>query len=256
VYFLDLTLPTPPENLALDEALLLAAEADGRAEFLRVWESPQYAVVLGKNCRVGEDVWCDRCRADRIAVLRRSSGGGTVLIGPGCLNYSVVLRYDRSIGLDSVTTSLAYCLEKVQSAIRNIPQADFWRAGCVSPPVSAQNRNVVRVAGSDLIWCDRKFSGSAQRRQRSQFLHHGTILYRFDISMVSRYLKEPRRQPAHRANRRHEAFLTCLPAERDSLSNALRDAWNAAKPLDSPPLTITADLVAGRYSQTEWNLQK
>ena len=44
---LDLTLRTPEENLALDEALLAAAEASAGRETLRFWESPVPFVVLG-----------------------------------------------------------------------------------------------------------------------------------------------------------------------------------------------------------------
>ena len=43
MHFLDLTLPTLPENLALDEALLLEAEAGG-PNLLRVWSWPNNAV--------------------------------------------------------------------------------------------------------------------------------------------------------------------------------------------------------------------
>ena len=46
MHFLDLTLPTIGENLALDEALLLQAEAGG-GEALRSWEWEQTCVVLG-----------------------------------------------------------------------------------------------------------------------------------------------------------------------------------------------------------------
>ena len=45
--YLDFTLPTVEENLALDEALLLAAEERGGVPVLRVWESPVTTVVLG-----------------------------------------------------------------------------------------------------------------------------------------------------------------------------------------------------------------
>jgi len=38
VQFLDLTLPTPEENLALDEALLTLAEQTDGSEVLRIWE--------------------------------------------------------------------------------------------------------------------------------------------------------------------------------------------------------------------------
>src|SRR5947208_2305701 len=48
MHLLDLTLPTAAENLALDEALLLAAEGGG-PEVLRLWENPSYAVVLGSG---------------------------------------------------------------------------------------------------------------------------------------------------------------------------------------------------------------
>ncbi len=47
---LELTLATPEENLALDEALLDEAEAAGRpSEVLRLWESILPAVVVGRS---------------------------------------------------------------------------------------------------------------------------------------------------------------------------------------------------------------
>src|SRR3954452_17786953 len=81
--FLDLTLPGAAENLALDEALLLEAEAGRSGEVLRVWEWPRPAVVLGSGCKLAEDVWEEACAADGVPVLRRSTGGGTVLLGAG-----------------------------------------------------------------------------------------------------------------------------------------------------------------------------
>src|SRR5437868_2848192 len=91
MYFLEKTLPTLAENLALDEALLLEAEAGRGGEVLRLWEWPLPAVVLGAGCRLAEDVDEERCRADGVPVLRRASGGGTVLLGAGCLLYTLVL---------------------------------------------------------------------------------------------------------------------------------------------------------------------
>src|SRR5205823_408571 len=45
--FLNLTLPSLFDNLALDEALLLDAEAGAGGEVLRCWAWPRLAVVLG-----------------------------------------------------------------------------------------------------------------------------------------------------------------------------------------------------------------
>src|SRR5436190_1010338 len=105
---LDLTLPTAAENLALDEALLLAAEEGGAGEVLRLWELPSPAVVVGSGGSVAIDVNAAACEADRVPVLRRASGGGTVLLGPGCLCFSLVLSYTHAAGLDQIRASNQY----------------------------------------------------------------------------------------------------------------------------------------------------
>ena len=103
--YLDLTLPGPAENLALDEALLEEAESTGMPlETLRLWEAPQHAVVIGRSSHMAAEVRGDVCRELNVPVLRRISGGAAVVVGPGCLMYAVVLslrlrphlRFDRS----------------------------------------------------------------------------------------------------------------------------------------------------------------
>ena len=82
------------------------------------------------------------------------------------------------------------------------------------------------VAGeTDLALGLRKVSGNAQRRGRRALLHHGTLLYGFDPGLVSRYLKEPVRQPAYRAARRHAEFLGVLPLSAEAIRTRLEGAW-------------------------------
>src|SRR5947208_7957505 len=80
VDFLDLTLSEVAADVALDEALLLDAEAGRAGEVLRLWERPAPAVVLGSGCKLHEDVDVAACEADGVPLVRRSSGGGTVLL--------------------------------------------------------------------------------------------------------------------------------------------------------------------------------
>ena len=76
---LDLTLDTPEENVALDQALLDHAEAGGEpSELLRLWESPSPMVVIGRSSKIDTEVNRDFCRRADVAVLRRSSGGPAV----------------------------------------------------------------------------------------------------------------------------------------------------------------------------------
>src|SRR5438445_7604092 len=115
--YLDLTLPSVAENLALDEALLLEAEAGGSGELLRFWEWPTPTVILGAGSRLTEDVNQLACQADGVAIFRRSSGGGTVLLGHGCLCYSLILSYDRHAALREIHSSFRFILGRVLDAL-------------------------------------------------------------------------------------------------------------------------------------------
>src|SRR5437764_5770592 len=120
--FLDLTLTSAVANLALDEALLLEAEAGRGGEVLRLWEWPHPAIVLGSGCVLREEVDEDACAADGVPVLRRSTGGGTVLLGRGCLLFSLGLTCDRSPALGTVRPSYTHILARVRHApAENVP---------------------------------------------------------------------------------------------------------------------------------------
>ncbi len=114
--WLDLTLPTAAENLALDEALLLEAEGRGqhgqRSQVLRIWEPTEHFVVLGRSSRRADEVNLDACRRQGIGVYRRSSGGATVLVGPGCLMYAVVLGGDAEAALAGVSHAHQFVLSR------------------------------------------------------------------------------------------------------------------------------------------------
>lgn len=233
MHLLDLTLPDAAVNLALDEALLLRAE-DGGPEVLRFWEWPGPAVVLGAGGRLAEDVHEEACRADGVPILRRASGGGTVLLGPGCLLFTLVLAYDRAPELAEITPSYCYILGKLRSALA---------------PFAAD----VQCAGtSDLAVAGRKVSGNAQQRKRRHVLHHGSLLYAFDRSLVGRYLRQPARQPEYRRGRGHDEFLTNLPAGRDDLKAALRRVWGTGEESGVWPEELSRQLREEKYARPEW----
>src|SRR5262249_36779727 len=161
MHFLDLTLPNLAENLALDEALLLEAEAGGPA-LLRIWAWSERAVILGAGSKLAEDVDEAACRANNVSILRRSSGGGTVLLGAGCLLYSLVLPRDPALW--DVTASYRHILGETAAAVADLAP------------------DVAPAGTSDLASAGRKFSGNSQQRKRTHFLHHGTLLSAFDHS--------------------------------------------------------------------------
>jgi lipoate-protein ligase A len=154
------------------------AEESGR-EFVYTWEAEEHAVVLGASGTRDEVI-------DDVPVLRRDSGGGAVVIGPGCLNYAVILDLERRSALRDVSASYGAILTRVARATGVAAHVD----------------------GTDLTFDGRKFGGCSQRRLRRALLHHGTLLYDFDLQLITRHLREPARRPAHRGSRTHAEFLT------------------------------------------------
>jgi lipoate-protein ligase A len=224
-------------NLALDEALLIESDERGAGPALRIWEADEPAVVLGASGRWREDVKADACHADRVAIARRSSGGGTVVIGPGALNVTVVLSATAAPGLGAVETAHAYVLDRIAQAIRTHgPAAE-------------------RLGSGDLTIARRKFAGSAQRRLRTHFLVHATVLYAFPLGLVERYTHVPRRQPAYRENRPHAEFLVNLDLPRGVLVAAIQEAWlpgDHPRQPARPPMDFVTDLVQNRFARSEW----
>ena len=246
---LDLTLPTPADNLAFDEALLDAAEAGASGEVLRFWESPQIFVVVGYANKVATEVNVAACQARNIPILRRCSGGGTVLQGPGCLNYALVLRIADDQPTHSIHAANQFIMERNREALSSVLRA----------PHSA-----VRIEGhTDLALTTHddtratllKFSGNSQRRQRDFLLFHGTFLLNFNLALVSELLPSPSLQPAYRQSRPHAEFVANLNLEAAALRHALTKTWQASKPLENIPLATLKSLVQSKYERHEWNFK-
>jgi lipoate-protein ligase A len=238
---LDLTLPTAAENLALDEALLEQAEEHpGSAEILRLWECPQVAVVLGRANRATTEADLAACGAAQVPVLRRSSGGGTVVIGPGCLMYSLLLSYDERPHFRMLDVVHRQVLSTMAGALNRHLQAQL---------IAAQGE-------SDLTLGAQKISGNSVRCKRHYLLYHGTLLYGFDLALVQRLLRPPSKQPEYRHDREHHEFVVNLPLAADQLRAALIEAWVPTGSLTEWPQNHVEQLVRDKYSQASWNFER
>lgn len=233
----DLTLPTPEENLAADEALWESAEAGG-PEVLRFWESPAPFVVLGYANRAEREVNLAACRARGVPVLRRVTGGGAVVQGPGCLNYTLVLRLESRGPTASIPGTNLHILQRHAAALTALTGQPVRRRG-----------------DTDLALGERKCSGNAQRRGRQALLFHGTLLLEFELDLIAALLPAPSREPDYRGGRPHRDFLMNLHLPADAVKAALRQAWGAERAAAAWPAARVAELVAEKYARAEWNFR-
>lgn len=235
---LDLSLPTPPENLALDEALLNERETKGGEAALRFWESASPFVVLGYVCKIAGDVNEEECQRRGVPILRRASGGGTVLQAPGVLNYALILPIENGTLTENLTTTNAFVMKKMQDALQTLVRED------------------VSIRGTtDLAVGDLKFCGNAQRRRRHWLLFHGAFLLHCDLNLMSSLLKLPPRQPDYRGGRAHKNFVTNLHLPAQKVKEALCQAWQAGSSTSLYPHESVQKLVEEKYTHDEWNFK-
>ena len=230
--FLKHSFTDPESNLALDEALLESAELGRIGETFRIWESPVYFIVLGYSSKWKNEVNPMSFQDSPIPILRRKSGGQTVLQGPGCLNFSLILKADEKSGIQSDTKKIMQ---------KNLGAVKTWG---LSGEIETQGI-------SDLTLNGRKFSGNAMRRGKKFFLFHGTFLYQFDLSKISLYLGKPDREPEYRAKRNHQDFLTNVPVSEKLIITSLSTTWNVQKHLEIIPEIEKIKLEF--YSREAWN---
>ncbi len=236
--YLDQTLQTPQENLACDEALLDWCEEGFPDEILRFWEPRQHFVVLGYSNKTRSEVNLDSCKRLGVPVLRRCSGGGTVLQGPGCLNYALLLKIQDDSPLTNITKANAFIMNRNRNALNSL----------LSGKVLIQGHTDLTLQGT-------KFSGNSQRRRRLFLLFHGSFLLDLDLALVEQTLLMPSKQPPYRRDRAHQDFLTNLHLPATAVKNAMKQIWNATVALDELPEKRIQALLRDKYATNGWNLK-
>ena len=252
--YLDLTFPTPEENLACDEALLDWCDEGEGPEVLRFWEPHQHFVVVGYSNKVVREVNAETCCELSIPILRRCSGGGTVLQGPGCLNYALIMRIDSDPALRTVTGTNRFVMERHRAALEDLLSRSSRREEARSSNSALRTpRSALSVRGhTDLAIDGRKFSGNAQRRKRRAVLFHGTFLLCMDVPLIDRVLPMPSKQPDYRQSRSHREFLMNWNVSANAVKAALRQAWRVTEELKAFTAEQTRKLVEQKYSADAW----
>ena len=161
-----------------------------------------------------------------------------MLLGRGCMLYSLVLSYDRSPLLREIRSSYCHIL------------------GCLQDGLADLLPGIACAGTSDLAAAGLKISGNAQQRKRDHILHHGSLLYDFDAARIGAYLRMPNRQPEYRSHREHEQFVRNLDCTADELRQRLIRIWNADPPTEQWPEDMVRRLVSDKYANPQWNQRR
>ncbi|MBR2471652.1 MAG: lipoate--protein ligase family protein, partial [Clostridia bacterium] len=155
---IDLETTSPQFNLAAEEYFLKKDECDK----LILWQN-EPSIIIGRNQNTLAEINKDIAESLGIHVVRRMSGGGAVFHDLGNLNYTFITKNDGNDFLN---------FKKFTDPVIDV-------LGSLGVTASLSGRN-------DLLIDGRKFSGNAQYVHKDMLLHHGTLMFRSDISVLEK----------------------------------------------------------------------
>lgn len=229
----------PYINYAVDEAVQYQVGKAGAPETVRIWEPKVPAVYIGLGQDLDAEVNVAACRQDRVAILRRHSGGGAVYAAPGVLYVSFALRLE------------------TYPELNNIPHSYRHLSGLLTGIFKDMGLEVGMQGTSDLTVGDRKVAGQAQARKYRCLLHQVSLIFSVDVDRMGKYLAMPSRVPSYRGKRTHRDFIAMLGNRRQApfvkkLKNALK---GSRRSLSAVEFGHAQDL-ALKYQDEGWTLKK
>jgi len=226
-------------HMALDEVHLAAVAAGRRPPLLRFWGWTEPTLVLGSNQAVANELDLEAVRRHGFTIVRRLSGGGTMLAEPG----------------KTITWSLVTPLQPVagMSFVESFAHLDRWAVETLrSLGVDAGYRPI-----NDIVSPAGKIAGAAQARRRGALVHHVTMAYSMDQALLRELIRIGLPALSDRGVRSAEKQVspldTLLQLPRAEVVAALAAA-SGARPgrLEPAELEAAAVLAAEKYARREW----
>jgi lipoate---protein ligase len=172
------------EQLLLEEKLLRS----GSGNWCIINEGSTPAIVMGISGKKEELIDCAKVAQNRISLIKRFSGGGTVIV-------------------DEDTLFITFICQKQLHDFPAYPEpimkwAEEIYAQALRHPGFSLKEN-------DYVIENRKFGGNAQYIKKDRWLHHTSFLWDYDPEKMQ-YLLHPKKTPPYRAGRSHDEFLCRL----------------------------------------------
>lgn len=145
-------------NMALEEYVF---ESLPRTDtYFMLWQN-RNAIVVGKYQNTIEEINAEYVRDHDISVVRRLSGGGAMYQDMGNLNFTFVVDQNAAKPLDFEIFTQPVVHALAQIGVR----------------AETGSRNDILIDG-------KKFSGNAQYNKQGRTMHHGTLLFDSDLSVI------------------------------------------------------------------------
>lgn len=241
-------------NMAIDESILLAQKGQPNPTLrFYEWSSPAFSFGYFQN--IASEVDVEACRADGIELVKRMTGGGTVVHGWE-LTYTLVLprgaaEMDISEAYQRIGQSLAKAFQKL-----GVPAQCY--AARPDSSEAVPNICLTNPAEHDVMSDDKKLAGVSVRRTRDGIMFQGYISLDIPPSFIlNRVSKDPEVQQSVR-EKSTAINIDGHFIKRDALIQAVSEtfeigiAFNSGK-LSSMERVEAETLVETKYATAAWN---
>ncbi|XP_075480150.1 uncharacterized protein LOC142520847 isoform X1 [Primulina tabacum] len=144
-------------------------------------------IVMGVSGKPVELLDTESVLRDGIPVIRRYTGGGTVIVDHGTIFVTFICNKDAISGLQSYP-------QPIMSWSSLLYKGVFQGIGDFT------------LRENDYVIGNRKFGGNAQSITKNRWVHHTSFLWDYEICHMG-YLKLPKRAPQYRQARDHLEFI-------------------------------------------------
>ena len=205
------------EQLLIEESLLRT----NNQNWCLINEGSLPSIVMGISGKPHELINTKKIEHSPLPVIKRYSGGGTVIV-------------------DEETLFVSFIFEKEILSIPCYPEplmkwsADFYKNALPIPEFQLKE--------NDYTINHKKCGGNAQYITKNRFVHHTTFLWDYENEKMD-YLLQPKRIPTYREDRPHSDFLCrlkdFLPTKKTFISSIVKELSKiySIKEVELPSIT-------------------
>jgi lipoyl(octanoyl) transferase len=271
--FIDTGVASPAMNMAIDEAILTIHSKGKSLPTLRFYTWNPATLSIGYFQKAKQELDFDQINRYGLGFVRRPTGGRAVLHDKE-LTYSVIVGEN----YPGMPTQVNEAYRVISNGLLKGFQRLGFHAEMVSLASEEEKAKYASLGSSacfdspswyELVVEGKKVAGSAQTRQKSVILQHGSILLDWDVDMlfdVLRFSSERLKERMKKSFLEKAVAINLLGERKVSLGEAKEAFFHGfaeglgielvPDTLSEEEMELARELAETRYEKDEWNFKR